>query len=74
MHDSIRTVSLRPSLARKFVDSNPFYNLLELVRGPLLGHAPSAMNWIYSLGLLVFGSAVALVVYGRFRSRIPYWI
>lgn len=56
------------------VDSNPFFNLIELVRGPLLGHAPSTLNWTYSLGLLVVGSIVALLVFGRFRSRIPYWI
>jgi len=67
--------TLLPGRASLFLlDLNPFYHLLEIVRAPLLGQAPSSLNWIVSLSLAVIGWAVALVFYGKFKSRIAYWL
>ncbi|NMM46730.1 ABC transporter permease [Rhodospirillaceae bacterium KN72] len=57
-----------------FVDPNPFYHFIELIRAPLLGHPPTMMNWAVTIGTLVVGSCLTLIIFGRFRSRIPYWI
>ena len=56
------------------LDFNPIYHLFEIVRAPLLGHNPTAMNWIVSLVMAVCGWGVALTLYGRYRRSIPYWL
>ena len=67
--------SLLPERAGLFLlDLNPFYHLLEIVRAPLLGQAPSDLNWMVSLCLGVIGWIVALVFYGRYKCRIAYWL
>jgi ABC-type polysaccharide/polyol phosphate export permease len=63
-----------PANTAYLLDFNPAYHLLEIVRAPLLGHPPSAMNWVVSGTLAVVGWVVALLFYGRFRRRIAYWL
>ncbi len=57
-----------------FLDWNPFYYLLEIVRMPLLGQVPSAMMWIVVIGMNVASGAIALVFFARYRARIAYWV
>lgn len=67
--------SLLPERAGTYMlTMNPFYHLLEIVRDPLLGHAPDAQNWLASLALAVVGWLVTLMLYGRYRRRIAYWL
>lgn len=53
---------------------NPFYDLIEIVRGPLLGQNASAATWIgagvYSLALC----SIAWAFFVRARGRITFWI
>ena len=56
------------------LDLNPAYHLLEIVRSPLLGQLPTAMNWQVSLAMALIGWIMALLVYGRFKRRIAYWL
>lgn len=56
------------------IDLNPLTHLVEVVRTPLLGGAPSASNWIVSAALILVGGAGTLYVFSRFRQRIPYWL
>lgn len=53
---------------------NPFYHLIEIIRGPLLGGQVSALPWLVSIAMIAVGSLLALLVLSRFRSRIPYWL
>jgi lipopolysaccharide transport system permease protein len=53
---------------------NPFYHLLEVVRGPLLGDGFPLVSWAWVMGMLVLGWALALRFFVRFRRRIPYWL
>lgn len=57
-----------------FVEINPLYHLVEIGRGPLIGKAPSILNWIYSicLSLTLFISGVISV--NSNRSKIPFWV
>lgn len=57
-----------------FVHLNPFYHLLEIVRAPLLGIAPSEISWVVSIGMLVIGFPAAILLYRRAYPRIPYWL
>ena len=47
---------------------NPAYHLLQIVRAPLLGEYPSALNWGVACG-----SAVALFVIGAVIFHRSYW-
>ncbi len=53
---------------------NPFFDLLEIVRAPLLGAVPGMPSWLgagaYSLVLLVLAWALFI----RARGRIAFWI
>ncbi len=57
-----------------FVDANPFYHFIELVRAPLLGQVPGALTWAVALGVTVGGWLVTFLFFRRFRNRIPYWV
>jgi homopolymeric O-antigen transport system permease protein len=57
-----------------FVDGNPFFHLLNIVRQPLLGELPSLSSWICSLAITFAALLLAGVCFVRFRSRIPYWV
>jgi lipopolysaccharide transport system permease protein len=57
-----------------FLDINPFYHLVEVIRAPLLGTVPTATNWLVSIGMVVLGWAITLLVYGRYKNRISYWL
>lgn len=53
---------------------NPAYHLVELVRAPLLGDFPTPLNWEVSIASAVAGWTAVLLVFGRFKRRIPYWL
>ncbi|MGY5810833.1 ABC transporter permease [Rhizobium sp. LEGMi198b] len=53
---------------------NPFYHLVSIVREPLLGNPPMVTNWIFSIATAIVGWCAALLFFGRYRSRIAYWL
>jgi ABC-type polysaccharide/polyol phosphate export permease len=61
-------------LAHLLLGLNPFYDLLQIARLPLLGQSPTIENW--GLALLSAGVfwLVGLLVYKKFEKRIPYWV
>lgn len=67
-----QTLSERVPLS--LLELNPFFHLLSLVRSPLLGQNPSVSNWLVCIGLAVAGWMGTLMIFGRFRWRIPYWL
>ncbi len=58
----------------EFLDFNPFYHFIELLRAPLLGSAPQALAWWVALGTALVGWAAALSLFARFKGRIAYWL
>ena len=60
--------------ARALVDFNLLYHLVDVVRAPLLGHAPSTLTYFSVLAAALLGWSLTFVVFSRFRRRIPYWI
>ncbi|WKU20879.1 ABC transporter permease [Advenella alkanexedens] len=67
--------SLLPQRANLYLlDINPVYHLLEIVRSPLLGNFPTITNWVVTLILALFGWTLTLVMYGRYKNRIAYWL
>lgn len=57
-----------------FLELNPFYHLLELIRGPLLGQVPSLTSWIVVAAIAVFGWLFTIFVFSRLHKRIAYWL
>jgi len=53
---------------------NPFYDLLELVRGPILGGAPPPLVWGAALGYSLLLWAAAWFVFIRARPRLAFWV
>lgn len=53
---------------------NPLYYFLEIVRAPLLGQGFSPSLWGGVVLITVVGFAVTILLFGRFRARIPYWV
>jgi homopolymeric O-antigen transport system permease protein len=59
---------------RIVADINPIYHLIELVRAPLLGQAPSPLSWMVALGGAAGGFVLALALLRRCERRIVYWL
>jgi lipopolysaccharide transport system permease protein len=53
---------------------NPFAYLIEGVREPLMGQIPDLHIWLVSGTMAASGWVLALLLLGRYHSRIPYWI
>lgn len=56
-----------------FVQLNPVYRLIDLVRSPLLGHVPTSASYLFVTALAVVGWSVTYVIFRKFRGRISYW-
>ena len=57
-----------------FLQMNPFYHLLVLVREPLLGGDRALISFTVSLFTAVLGWLFTLVFFSKFRQRIAYWL
>ncbi|MFC0244377.1 ABC transporter permease [Falsochrobactrum ovis] len=66
--------TLPEHVSRVFIDLNPFYHFIQLVRAPLFGEMPEAVNWIYLLVLAVIGWTFTILFFGRYRWRVAYWL
>ena len=56
------------------LDLNPFYHLIEILRAPLLGSAPTAENWVAVIVITITGWAAALWFFSAYRWRLAYWV
>jgi ABC-type polysaccharide/polyol phosphate export permease len=61
-------------LGARLAAANPFYWLIELVRGPLTGGVPPAALWVAAGLASVAGWLGALALFARTRERIVYWL
>jgi ABC-type polysaccharide/polyol phosphate export permease len=67
--------SLLPDrMGATFLQLNPFFHLLELIRAPLLGVVPSLTSWLVVLVIAVVGWGFTLLVFSRLRHRVAYWL
>lgn len=57
----------------KLAHLNPFFAFVDVLRAPLLGVPPDTFSWLTVLGTTVIGWTVTLLMFARFRTRIPYW-
>lgn len=57
-----------------FVAGNPLYHMIAIIRAPLLGESPSTLSLTVCIACAAVGIVLALLCYGRFRRRIPFWL
>ena len=53
---------------------NPFFHLIEIVRGPLLGSSISLSSWVWTISLLFIGFGMAQYLMIRCRNKVAYWV
>jgi lipopolysaccharide transport system permease protein len=53
---------------------NPFFSLLEIVRGPLLGEVPGAAVYVSALLWSGVLCGIAWLLFARVRGRIAFWV
>lgn len=53
---------------------NPLYHMVELVRAPILGHPPTALNWYVTECLLAILVTTALITLAISRKRLYLWL
>ncbi|HZF77474.1 MAG TPA: ABC transporter permease [Acetobacteraceae bacterium] len=67
-----KPVLLGPAAA--WLPLNPFYALMETVRGPLLEGGAPLVVWAAALVYTAATGAVGFAFFVRFRSRIAFWV
>lgn len=62
------------SVAHGLLVFNPFFHLIEIIRAPLLSENIEALNWIVSIAIGITGSILALILFSKYKWRVPYWM
>ncbi|WP_160119527.1 ABC transporter permease [Rhodovarius lipocyclicus] len=57
-----------------FLALNPVHAMIETVRGPLLGQAPSLLIWAAALTYTAILAGLAFTIFVRWRGRIAFWV
>ena len=60
--------------AQPIITYNFMFHLIEVMRAPMLGTAPSVLSYGFTIAGLVIGWLVTFDLYARFRRRIPFWL
>jgi lipopolysaccharide transport system permease protein len=58
----------------RFLPFNPFYDLLEVVRGPLLGTVPDLSVWIGTMVCTLVLCTLSWSFFTRARGRVAFWL
>ena len=53
---------------------NPFFDLMEIVREPLLGATAGSHVWAAALGITVVLCVASWALFARVRGRIAFWV
>jgi lipopolysaccharide transport system permease protein len=72
----VSPVIWKPELVKDgwWLPLNPFYTLLEVVRGPLLGTMPDGQVVASALAYSALLCVAAWVVFTRVRGRVAFWV
>ncbi len=57
-----------------YLPLNPFFAIMEVVRGPLLGDPVPIFVWLMALFYTAITCIAALAFFVRFRGRVAFWV
>ncbi|HEX5865723.1 MAG TPA: ABC transporter permease, partial [Casimicrobiaceae bacterium] len=60
--------------AQRMINMNFMYHIIEVMRAPMLGNAPSLLTYAVTIAGAIVGWVITFDLYARFRRRIPYWL
>lgn len=63
-----------PAIIGKYMWLNPFADMIEVIRYPLLGEATPVFVYGINLAMLVFGGTATILLFGAKRKRIAFWV
>jgi len=63
-----------PEFRNVVLNFNPFFHLMEIVRGPLLGQTPAPTSWVVASVMALLGVLIARIVSKKWKSRLAYWV
>ena len=58
----------------KYVLYNPFAQMLDLLRTPLMGGIPSLHSWLGILGWTAVSLIISSLLFKKYRRRVVYWL
>ena len=59
---------------QRFLPFNPFYAVMETVRGPLVAGGVSPWVWVSAIIYSAILCTAAFLIFQRFRNRIAFWV
>lgn len=63
-----------PDSKRIFVEINPFYSYVQLLRAPMIGTMPTMQEMLMVAGFTILGIVISYKMFARYRARIVYWL
>ena len=57
-----------------FLQINPFFHWIEILREPLMNHVPNVENYLFSLFSAAALFLMSIYFYGRYNKRLVFWI
>ena len=58
---------------KSFINFNPFYHYMQVIRGPLLGEPEYLVSLVVVLLISGLMTILGLILYAKFHNRLPYW-
>lgn len=59
---------------KKWVELNPLFSFVDILRSPLMGDAPSLNSWSMVIFITVTGSFISHYYFRKYKSKINYWL
>ncbi len=56
-----------------YLNLNPFFHMIEVIRGPILGHENLALHFGFVGAFAAITPVIGILVYGRLSHRLAYW-
>ena len=53
---------------------NPFYNMVVVIRDPILFSTTNIFSLLYLLFMFIFGVIMTIYFFNRYSKRVPYWL
>jgi ABC-type polysaccharide/polyol phosphate export permease len=57
-----------------WVQINPLFAAIDVMRAPLLGVSPAPYSWAILLAMTVLGGGGTFLFFARFRQRLTFWV